>query len=61
MRRCDKTQFIDTVSELSQQIVGGECFNMPNIQPSNSEISSDLIDYPARDMTITVGAAMTVG
>lgn len=34
---------------------------MPNNQPSTSEISSELIDYPARDMTITVGAAMTVG
>ena len=34
---------------------------MRNNQPSISEVSSDLIDYPARDMTITVGAAMTVG
>ena len=34
---------------------------MQNNQPLTSEISSDLIDYPARDMTITVGAGMTVG
>ncbi len=34
---------------------------MQNNQPSTPEVSSDLIDYPARDMTITVGAAMTVG
>ena len=38
-----------------------ECFNMPNVQMPASEISSEVIDYPARDMTITVGAAMTVG
>ena len=30
-------------------------------QTSSSEISSDVIDYPARDMTITVGATMTIG
>lgn len=34
---------------------------MPNDQLSSLEISSDVIDYPARDMTITVGAAITVG
>ena len=33
---------------------------MQNDKPSSSEISNDVIDYPARDMTITVGAAMTV-
>ena len=34
---------------------------MPNDQPSSAEISSEVIDYPARDMTITVGAAITIG
>ena len=38
-----------------------ECFNMPDVQMPASEISGEVIDYPARDMTITVGAAMTVG
>lgn len=38
-----------------------ECFNMPDVKMTASEISREVVDYPARDMTITVGAAMTVG
>lgn len=34
---------------------------MQNDQQPPTETSSDVIDYPARDMTITVGALMTVG
>lgn len=34
---------------------------MPNDPTGTTEISSNVIDYPARDMTITVGAALTVG
>ncbi|MDA1232747.1 MAG: FAD-binding oxidoreductase, partial [Planctomycetota bacterium] len=34
---------------------------MQNDQQSSTETSSDVIDYPARDMTITVGALMTIG
>ena len=34
---------------------------MLNVESGSTQISSDVIDYPARDMTITVGAAMTVG
>ena len=34
---------------------------MSNVQSGSTENFSDVIDYPARDMTITVGAAMTVG
>lgn len=34
---------------------------MSNVHTGSTEISSGVTDYPARDMTITVGAAMTVG
>ena len=36
-------------------------FNMSNNPTGLTEITSNVIDYPARDMTITVGAALTVG
>lgn len=34
---------------------------MSNDSTGSTEISNTVIDYPARDMTITVGAALTVG
>ena len=34
---------------------------MSNDPTGSTEISSNVIDYPARDMTITAGAALTVG
>jgi glycolate oxidase FAD binding subunit len=34
---------------------------MPTLQTSPPNVSSAVVDYPARDMTITVGAAMEIG
>jgi len=34
---------------------------MPHDQQPQDQISSDVIDYPARDMTITVGTGISVG
>ena len=34
---------------------------MPNDQQNPDQISSSVIDYPARDMTITVGTGMSAG
>lgn len=36
-------------------------FHMSNDSAGSTEISGKVVDYPARDMTITVGAALTVG
>ncbi len=47
----------------SPYAVGAEVirFPMSNDSAGLTEISSHVVDYPARDMTITVGAALTVG